>query len=156
MKPSIDKPSVLIRPIVPADKTDWGRLWGGYLAFYEKTLEPDITEETWRRIVDPAVTDMIGRGAELGGRLVGMLHAVIHPNTWARRPVCYLEDLYVDEALRGSGIGRALIEALAQEGRSRGWHRIYWRTASDNANAKLLYDRVARRSGWVTYEIDLQ
>jgi GNAT superfamily N-acetyltransferase len=69
--------------------------------------------------------------------------------------VCYLEDLFVDPVARRSGVGRALIEALAAEGRQAGWRRIYWRTAADNATAQALYDRLARRSGWVTYELDL-
>ena len=84
-----------------------------------------------------------------------MLNAVIHPNTWMIAPVCYLEDLYVEEGLRGRGIGRSLIEALAEEGRRAGCRRIYWRTADDNFTAQRLYDLVARRSRWVTYELDL-
>jgi ribosomal protein S18 acetylase RimI-like enzyme len=69
--------------------------------------------------------------------------------------VCYLEDLFVEPDFRGRGIGGALIVGLAEEGRQAGWRRIYWRTASDNARAQRLYDRLARRSGWITYELDL-
>jgi GNAT superfamily N-acetyltransferase len=98
---------------------------------------------------------MIGRVAESNGRLVGLLHAVVHANTWAAAPVCYLEDLFVDPAARRAGVGRALIEALAAEGRRAGWLRIYWRTGADNATAQALYDRLARRSRWITYELDL-
>jgi ribosomal protein S18 acetylase RimI-like enzyme len=98
---------------------------------------------------------MIGRVAEAGGRLTGLLHAVIHANTWAAAPVCHLKDLSVDPAARRTGVGRALIEALAEEGRQAGWRRIYWRTAADNATAQALYEKLARRSGWVTYELDL-
>ena len=144
-----------VRPIMPADETEWQKLWAGYLAFYRRALGPEITQATWRRVVHPGREAMIGRVAERDGRLVGLLHAVIHANTWATAPVCYLEDLYVDAEARGAGIGRALIEDLAAEGRRAGWHRLYWRTATDNTTAQRLYDRLARRSGWVTYELDL-
>ena len=146
---------VLIRPLKSADERDWRRLWAGYLAFYRQALSAETTETTWRALIEEGRAEMLGRVAELEGRVVGMLNAVIHPNTWSAAPLCYLEDLYVDAERRGRGIGRALIEALAQEGRRAGWRRIYWRTADDNFTAQFLYDAIARRSRWVTYELDL-
>jgi len=146
---------VLIRPLKSADERDWRRLWAGYLAFYRQALSAETTEATWRALIEEGRAEMLGRVAELEGRVVGMLNAVIHPNTWSAAPVCYLEDLYVDAERRGRGIGRALIEALAQEGQRAGWRRIYWRTADDNFTAQFLYDAVARRSRWVTYALDL-
>ena len=56
---------------------------------------------------------------------------------------------------RRRGVGAALIEALAVEGRAARWRRIYWRTGADNVTAQRVYDRLARRSAWVTYELDL-
>lgn len=144
-----------VRPLAAADEAAWQELWAGYLAFYRQALGSDVTAATWRRLIDPALPDMIGRVAEVDGRVVGILHAVIHPNTWSLAPLCYLEDLFVAPAMRGRGVGGALILSLAEEGRRARWRRIYWRTASDNATAQRLYDRVARRSGWVTYELDL-
>jgi GNAT superfamily N-acetyltransferase len=145
----------VIRPLHPADRAVWNDLWAGYLAFYRQALDDKVTETTWRRLIDPADAVMIGRVAVLDDRVVGLLHAVIHANTWSIAPVCYLEDLYVAVEARRLGVGAALIEALADEGRQAGWRRIYWRTASDNATAQSLYERVATRSRWVTYEIDL-
>jgi GNAT superfamily N-acetyltransferase len=146
---------VLIRPLQSADETDWRRLWAGYLAFYRKALPAETTQATWGALIAESRPEMLGRVAEADGRVVGMLNAIIHPNTWFRMPVCYLEDLYVDAERRGRGVGRALIAALAEEGRREGWERIYWRTADDNLTAQRLYDGVARRSRWVTYELDL-
>ena len=143
-----------VRPIAPADEAGWRQLWAGYLAFYRQELDPATTQATWRRVLQGR-EGMVGRVAEVDGKLVGLLHAVIHANTWAAAPVCYLEDLFVDPAARRSGVGRALIEALAADGRQAGWRRIYWRTGADNATAQSLYDRLARRSRWVTYELDL-
>jgi len=148
-------PDIVIRPLSPGDERAWRRLWAGYLGFYRQLLAPQVTERTWERLIDPATPDMIGRVAETGGRVVGFMHAVLHPNTWASEPMCYLEDLYVDAEARRRGVGTALIEALADEGRKARWRRIYWRTATDNVTAQSVYDRLAQRSGWVTYELSL-
>lgn len=148
-------PDIVIRSLSPDDERTWRRLWAGYLGFYRQLLAPQVTERTWERLIDPATPDMIGRVAETGGRVVGFMHAVLHPNTWASEPMCYLEDLYVDAEARRRGVGTALIEALADEGRKARWRRIYWRTAADNVTAQSVYDRLARRSGWVTYELSL-
>lgn len=152
---TVEGPGPLVRPLVPADRAEWRKLWAGYLAFYRQSLAAETTEATWRRLIDPAFAAMIGRVAEVDGRVVGILNAVIHANTWAIAPVCYLEDLFVAPEMRGRGVGGALISALAEEGRRAPWRRLYWRTASDNATAQRLYERLARRSGWVTYELDL-
>jgi GNAT superfamily N-acetyltransferase len=144
---------IVVRPLAPADEPAWRRLWAGYLTFYHQALTPDVTDATWWRL--NAGREMIGRVAAVQGEVVGILHAVIHANTWSAAPVCYLEDLFVDPQRRRVGAGRALIEALTAEGRQAGWRRIYWRTASDNVTAQRLYDALARRSGWVTYELDL-
>jgi GNAT superfamily N-acetyltransferase len=152
---TFEGPHPLVRPLAPADEATWRKLWAGYLLFYDQVLPADVTAATWRRLVDPGFSAMIGRVAEIDGRVVGILHAVIHANTWSAAPVCYLEDLFVEPNMRGRGIGRALIANLAEEGRRASWRRIYWRTGADNATAQRLYARLARRSGWVTYEVDL-
>jgi GNAT superfamily N-acetyltransferase len=146
---------VVIRPLRPGDEADWRRLWAGYLEFYRRALTEETTRATWRALIAQDRPEMFGRVAEREGAVVGMLNAILHPNTWFTAPVCYLEDLFVDAAVRGRGVGRALIWSLAEEGRRARWGRIYWRTADDNFVAQRLYDGLARRSRWVTYELDL-
>jgi hypothetical protein len=48
-----------------------------------------------------------------------------------------------------------LIEAMTKLGRGRGWTLIRWRTADDNYRARGVYDRLATRTMWITYQIDL-
>ena len=139
-----------VRPLRPTDRPAWDALWAGYLAFYQCDLAPEITEITWARFFDPA-EPMEALGAEDDDRLVGLVHMVFHPSTWVAGTTCYLEDLYVAEDGRGLGTGRALIEATADLARARGAERLYWLTHETNTTAQALYDRVARRSGFVHY-----
>ncbi len=68
-----------------------------------------------------------------------------------------MNDLYVDPAHRGQGIGRALIQASAAAGRERGAQRLEWMTATSNETAQRLYDSTgARRSEWLEYELELR
>jgi GNAT superfamily N-acetyltransferase len=89
--------------------------------------------------------------AENGGRLVGLVHYLFHRNTTMIGPTCYLQDLFTAEAVRGHGIGRALIEAVYQRARAAGSTRVYWQTHETNLTAMKLYDKVAERSGFVVY-----
>ena len=146
-------PALLIRPLAPPDREAWAPLWADYLTFYEKALTQEVTEATWQRLIDGR---LIGRCAIDGAsRMLGIAHALLHEGTWSQKPVCYLEDLFVSEASRGQGVGRALIAALAEEGRATGWLRLYWQTAAGNKTARALYDKLARRTDWVRYDLDL-
>ena len=69
--------------------------------------------------------------------------------------MCYLADLFVDEAVRGQGAARLLIEAVADKARSRGCARYYWLTKQDNVRARGLYDKVARFAGFIRYDYPL-
>lgn len=146
---------LVVRPAVPGDEAGWRRLWADYLAFYDKDLPEDLTADTWRRLVggqDGFSVDV----AERGGTLVGFVHAVPQPGTWSRRPKLYLEDLYVDPTARGAGVGARLIAAVVERARRLGADEVHWITDTDNAVAQRLYDRVATRSAYVRYEIDLR
>ncbi len=54
-----------------------------------------------------------------------------------------------------SASGRALIGAIAGKGRAEGWLRLYWQTAKDNNTAQHLYDKLAQRTDWLRYDLDL-
>lgn len=143
---------LIVRDLSAQDEARWRTLWDGYLTFYEASIAPDVTDTTWARLQDGA-SPLFGLVAELDGEVVGIVNCVLHANTWTSKPVCYLEDLYTAPEARGQGAGRALIEAVTERAKAEDWHRVYWRTAADNTTAQALYDRLAKRTGWVTYEV---
>jgi GNAT superfamily N-acetyltransferase len=148
----------LIRPVTQADHDQWLPLWEGYNAFYERTgptaVPAEVTETTWRRFLDDdePVHALV---AEDDGRLVGLTHFLFHRNTVMVEPVCYLQDLFTDPALRGKGVGRLLIEGVYAAARTAGSTRVYWHTHQTNATAMRLYDQVATHSGFVVYRHDV-
>jgi GNAT superfamily N-acetyltransferase len=142
-----------IRPIAPRDRAAWDEMWAGYLTFYKTALWPEVNDDTFRRVLSGELIGLIAIDAD--ERPLGFAHALLHAGTWSPKPLCYLEDLYVREQARGQGAGRALIEALAARGRAEGWLRLYWQTARDNEQAQALYDKLAARTDWLRYDLDL-
>lgn len=105
---------------------------------------------TWARFFD-AYEPVHGLVAENDGRLLGLTHYLFHRSTTAIEPVCYLQDLFTDEATRGKGLGRALINGVYEQARRAGSRRVYWQTHETNRTAQQLYDKVAEHSGFVVY-----
>lgn len=74
----------------------------------------------------------------------------------AVRETVTLHDLWVDEAERGAGVGRALIASAADHARARGAQALIWETAPGNFQAQRLYDSLTSdRETWVHYELQL-
>ena len=146
--------AVILRAAEPADMAEWRRLWADYTAFYRTDLPEAITAGTWARAMDPA-SGLFIRVAAQGTRLAGFALSVLHPGSWTDRPVCYLEDLFVDPASRGGGVGRALIDDLLDCARQQGWSRLYWHTERGNTTARRLYDHYAAADDFVRYRIIL-
>ena len=143
-----------IRFVTRQDYDQWLPLWDGYNAFYERSgptaLNPEITAMTWSRFFD-AYEPMHALVAERDGKLLGLTHYIFHRSTISIGPNCYLQDLFTNEAARGQGVGRALINGVYEQARIAGSPRVYWLTHQTNHTAMQLYDKVADRSGFVVY-----
>ncbi|UUZ85206.1 GNAT family N-acetyltransferase [Paenibacillus sp. P26] len=148
-----DEPlSIEIKPLGEEDRNRWNILARGYKTFYETTLPGSKYEEVWRRLLKG--DGIYGFGAHLQGNLVGIAHYLFHRTVWMGDD-CYLQDLFVDEACRGHGVARALIERVAQTARERNASRLYWQTRHDNTKARMLYDKVAHHRGFIRYDYPL-
>jgi len=143
---------ITVQPLRDEDRAAWGCLAEGYKRFYNTPTTAAEYDEAWRRL--RAGDGVQGLGAHLDGRLVGIVHYLFHTSTWARQQ-CYLQDLFTDEAARGRGVARALIEQVAQAAREAGATRLYWLTQETNRPARRLYDRVAQFKGFIRYDYPL-
>ena len=146
---------LIVRPAQVTDIRTWLTLWRGYCAALDGTVSDVITEGVWRRILAPEEPVWCLLAGPVGGEPVGFVNYILHPGTWSLQPVCYLEDLFVTSEARGGGAGRTLIEGLVSLGKRHGWRRIYWHTHEDNYRARTLYDRLAPRTDYVRYDIEL-
>jgi GNAT superfamily N-acetyltransferase len=140
---------IQITPLKLSERGRWSELWSEYQRFYGVELAPEVTESTWQRLHNGRVHGLGARTAE--DQLVGIVHFLYHEDTWSKQPACYLEDLYVDGAMRGTGCGRLLIEAVATAAQAAGANSPYWLTHEANTVARRLYDRVGKNHGFIQY-----
>jgi GNAT superfamily N-acetyltransferase len=142
-----------VRAIERPDRGQWEPLWRAYLDFYRAQWSDEVAEATFMRIFDP-LEPVHALVAERGGELIGFTHYLFQRSTWLMNSQCYLQDLYVGEATRGGGVGRALIAAVVAAAKEEGAARVFWNTHETNAVARRLYDKVAERTGFIQYRID--
>lgn len=151
-------PPILVRPIERADRAAWRPLWDGYNAFYGRAgktaLPEEITAATWKRFFTPD-EPVCAFVAEYDGRLAGLVHYLFHRSTTRLHDVCYLQDLYTAEDVRGKGIARRLILAVYDAAREAGCSRVYWQTQTHNVKGRALYDQVAVHRDFIVYEHEL-
>lgn len=141
-----------IRPLRAGDEADWRRLWTGYLEFYHTSVPEEVYATTFARLLSGEPHEFHGLVAQRDGRLIGLAHYLFHRHCWRIEDVVYLQDLYVDPEARGSGAGRALIEAVYAAADAAGCPAVYWLTQDFNATARRLYDRVASLTPFIKYQ----
>ncbi len=139
-----------IRAVTADDHAVWLPLWQGYQRFYATEIPEAASQLTWQRFLD-AREPMHAALAWRDGRAIGMVHWIFHRSCWTQGDYCYLQDLFVDEQVRGGGIGRRLIEHVYAQARQAGASRVHWLTHESNTTAMQLYDRIAERPGFVQY-----
>ena len=138
----------MIRAIAPTDRDAWAPLFVAYGAFYETDFSDEVVESTWSRLVTEG-SGIDALVAEVDGAVVGFAHYRSHPDTFSTGRDWFLDDLYTAPEARGRGVATALIDHLKQlaDGTLR------WITAESNTTAQSVYDKLATRTTWVTYEV---
>lgn len=143
---------VEVRRLEAGDYREWEALFRGYHDFYEATVADDVYPLAWSRLLSREAGTHDGFAAfDAEGAMIGIAHTLFHQSTWVKTGHVYMQDLFVKPASRGTGAGRALIEAVYAHADSLGAERTYWLTHESNTTARQLYDRVAKSSGFLQY-----
>jgi len=143
--------AIVIRPLAPDDYNAWANLWRGYLNFYQTSVHDDVYETSFARMLSSDHPSLNGLVAVSDRHLVGLVHFIFHPHNWRLEDVCYLQDLYVDPAYRGGGIGRSLISAVYAAADANETPSVYWLTQDFNQTARRLYDTIATVTPFIKY-----
>jgi GNAT superfamily N-acetyltransferase len=140
-----------VRAAAPEDFGRWRELFRGYRDFYQiDLLDVDVV---WSWIQDPTSPVECLLAVDAADRASGLAHFRPYHRPSRASIGCFLDDLFVDPAVRGGGAADALLLALKDLARERGWSVVRWITADDNHRARAKYDQYATRTMWVTYDM---
>ena len=145
--------TVTIRPLAPQDRTAWNVLYQGYAMFYKVEQTDEMRDRVFGWLMDREHTSNGLVAEDASGTLIGLTHFRPFVSCLGARTNCFLDDLFVDPNARGSGAADALIEGVKEVARENGWPVVRWITADDNYRGRGVYDKVATRTMWVTYDL---
>ena len=108
----------------------------------------------WRWLLDGTYRVAGVMAVDNRKEMLGFAHYRPYPDTLAGTEACWIDDLYVVESQRDSGLIERLIDHICNTARKRGWSEVVWMNAIDR-RAHESYERVATRSATTTYRIAL-
>ncbi|MBD3663311.1 GNAT family N-acetyltransferase [Sulfitobacter aestuariivivens] len=146
--------STTIRPLTAEDRSDWDRLYQGYATFYKVDQTAQMRDTVWGWLMDPAHGSKGLVAEDAQGALIGLTHYRPFVSCLKACINCFLDDLFVDPAARGSGAADALIAAVGEVARANNWKVVRWITADDNYRGRGVYDKIADRTMWITYDMN--
>jgi ribosomal protein S18 acetylase RimI-like enzyme len=149
-----------VRPVRVDEFEPWARLFQGYAVFYHCPSSDEHKRMLWNWIHDEHRIDcLVAVEIDEAGSETGEPQGLAHLREWVRPlrgVVCgYLDDLYVEPTRRGSGIVDALLAEINRIAVARDWPVVRWTTADDNYRARSVYDRLATRTTWITYDMTI-
>lgn len=130
----------------------WAVMFRAYRVFYELTADEAIVERVWTWIHDPDHETNALIATNDAGTMVGLTNYRRFARPLTGSVDMWLDDLFTDPNHRGSGIGRALIDAVSDISESNGCTLVRWITAADNLPGQRLYDSMATKTSWITYD----
>ena len=145
--------SITVRQTTATDRKQWESLYRGYAEFYQVPMNDQILDTVWGWIHDEGNPFFGLIAKDDSGRALGLMHCRQMPSPLRGAQVGFLDDLFVSPEARGQGVVEALYEALNALGQSQGWPFIRWITAENNYRGRAVYDRLAEKTHWVTYQM---
>jgi ribosomal protein S18 acetylase RimI-like enzyme len=142
-----------VRELSPSDRSAWQELYAGYGEFYKTPLGSEKADRVWGWLMDPSYEAFGLVAVDDTDTPIALAHFRQFARLLADGIGIYLDDLFTAPHARGTGAGTALIGRVEEIARERGAGVVRWITANDNFVGQKLYDRLASRTMWVTYDL---
>lgn len=143
---------IAIRALHRSEYEAWLDVYRFYADHYQVELSDHGIATTWGWLMDDQ-HPLNGIVAETQDKLIGLAHYRAMPSPLRGANLGFLDDLVVRPEERGGNAARLLLQELKSIGRQERWVSIRWITREDNYRARSLYDKVATKTNWATYEM---
>lgn len=149
----MDKNSqITVRAITADDLEQWDKLYAAYLVFQQQEYSTTKRDTLWQWLMTNTVSGIV---AEENKQLVGFAHYREMPHSLFARLTGFLDDLFVTKEYRGAQVAQSLMQRLEQLGQQQDWLFIRWYTGQNNYRAKGFYDKIANKTIWDTYQLNI-
>lgn len=145
--------SVTVAPLNVEDREQWETLYKNYAHFYEVPMNQAILNTVWSWVFDENNQFFALVAKDDQGRALGLMHFREMPSPLRGTSVGFLDDLYVDSSVRGEGVVEQLFSALTTSAKEHSWPHVRWITAENNYRARAVYDKLASKTHWKTYQL---
>ena len=142
----------IYRSAIPDDFEAWKEIYKKYLAFYKTMLTEQQLKTLWSWFFNED-KQLYCHLALQQHKIVGLAHFREYIRPIKAATAVFLDDLYVENELRGQGIARSLIQSVNDFCTNKKIPLIRWITAHDNIDAMRLYDKIATQTQWRIYDM---
>ena len=142
-----------VSALSPNDREQWEQLYQGYADFYGMPMDQQILDRIWGWIFDPNERFFALIAKEERGFGIGLMHYREMPSPLRGAKVGFLDDLFINPDCRGNGVVDLMFQRLNEEAQVQGWPFVRWITAEDNYRGRAVYDRLASKTVWQTYQM---
>jgi len=140
-----------IRPVQQHDRSQWEDLFNQYAEFYNTTVPTGGHDNVWQWIFDDENDFWCDVITDADDQPFGFTQYQLMHRSLSGSMVCYLSDLYVVPAQRGTGAGRALIDHVLKFARDNNIANVRWLTQDYNYAGRRLYDTYSPKSDFILY-----
>jgi len=147
---------ITVTRLTESDRATWETLYHGYATFYKTSVTPAGLESVWSWIFDDAEQFYALGARDDAEKLIGFMHYRSMASPLRGAKVGFLDDLFVMPESRGSGAVDALFASLEVDAKAHGWPLVRWITGDDNFRGRSVYDKLATRTMWITYQMDIK
>ena len=140
-----------IRPVQQQDRSHWEDLFNQYAEFYKTSVPAGGHDNVWQWIFDQDNDFWCDVLVDADDHPFGFTQYQLMHRSLGGSMVCYLSDLYVVPAQRGTGAGRALIDHVIQFARDNNIVNVRWLTQDFNYAGRRLYDTYSPKSDFILY-----
>lgn len=147
---------VTFEPVSPRRREAWRSHYFRYAAALGESADDATAATVWSWLLARTHGVEGVFAIDNDDEFVGFVHFRPFPRTLDGNEACFIDDVWVTESHRGTGLAEALIEHVRTLARERGWTHVRWVTDTKNARARALYARIADDANLVTYRTAIE